>query len=203
VAEAQSRRVLIAEDEALIRLDLREMLVEEGYDVVGEAGDGETAVRLAEELKPDLVILDIKMPIMDGLAAAEKIAGGRIAPVVILTAFSQRDLVERARAAGAMAYLVKPFQKSDLVPAVEIAVSRYAELSVLESEVATLTERLETRKVVERAKGQLMATYGMNEPQAFKWIQRTAMDHRMTMREVADRIIAETAGGNTTVIAES
>jgi two-component system, response regulator PdtaR len=203
VAEAQSRRVLIAEDEALIRLDLREMLVEEGYDVVGEAGDGETAVRLAEELKPDLVILDIKMPIMDGLAAAEKIAGGRIAPVVILTAFSQRDLVERARAAGAMAYLVKPFQKSDLVPAVEIAVSRYAELSVLESEVATLTERLETRKVVERAKGQLMATYGMNEPQAFKWIQRTAMDHRMTMREVADRIIAETAGGNSTVTAES
>jgi response regulator NasT len=203
VAEAQSRRVLIAEDEALIRLDLREMLVEEGYDVVGEAGDGETAVRLAEELKPDLVILDIKMPIMDGLAAAEKIAGGRIAPVVILTAFSQRDLVERARAAGAMAYLVKPFQKSDLVPAVEIAVSRYAELSVLESEVATLTERLETRKVVERAKGQLMATYNMNEPQAFKWIQRTAMDHRMTMREVADRIIAETAGGNSAVTAES
>jgi AmiR/NasT family two-component response regulator len=199
----QSRRVLIAEDEALIRLDLREMLVEEGYDVVGEAGDGETAVRLAEELKPDLVILDIKMPIMDGLAAAEKIAGGRIAPVVILTAFSQRDLVERARAAGAMAYLVKPFQKSDLVPAVEIAVSRYAELSQLESEVATLTDRLETRKVVERAKGQLMATYGMNEPQAFKWIQRTAMDHRMTMREVADRIIAETAGGNTTVTPES
>jgi AmiR/NasT family two-component response regulator len=203
VAEVQSRRVLIAEDEALIRLDLREMLVEEGYDVVGEAGDGETAVRLAEELKPDLVILDIKMPIMDGLAAAEKIAGGRIAPVVILTAFSQRDLVERARAAGAMAYLVKPFQKSDLVPAVEIAVSRYAELSQLESEVATLTDRLETRKVVERAKGQLMATYGMNEPQAFKWIQRTAMDHRMTMREVADRIIAETAGGNSTVTAES
>jgi AmiR/NasT family two-component response regulator len=203
VAEAQSRRVLIAEDEALIRLDLREMLVEEGYDVVGEAGDGETAVRLAEELKPDLVILDIKMPIMDGLAAAEKIAGGRIAPVVILTAFSQRDLVERARAAGAMAYLVKPFQKSDLVPAVEIAVSRYAELSALESEVGTLTERLETRKVVERAKGQLMATYGMNEPQAFKWIQRTAMDHRMTMREVADRIIAETAGGNAPVTSES
>ncbi len=203
MAEAQSRRVLIAEDEALIRLDLREMLVEEGYDVVGEAGDGETAVRLAEELKPDLVIMDIKMPIMDGLAAAEKIAGARLAPVVILTAFSQRDLVERARAAGAMAYLVKPFQKSDLVPAVEIAVSRFAELAVLEEEVATLTDRLETRKVVERAKGQLMATYSMNEPQAFKWIQRTAMDHRMTMREVADRIIAETAGGNSTVTPES
>ena len=203
MAEAQSRRVLIAEDEALIRLDLREMLVEEGYDVVGEAGDGETAVRLAEELKPDLVIMDIKMPIMDGLAAAEKIAGARLAPVVILTAFSQRDLVERARAAGAMAYLVKPFQKSDLVPAVEIAVSRFAELAVLEEEVATLTERLETRKVVERAKGQLMATYAMNEPQAFKWIQRTAMDHRMTMREVADRIITETATGNSTVTPES
>ncbi|MDG4765458.1 response regulator [Solwaraspora sp. WMMD406] len=193
-AGAERRRVLIAEDEALIRLDLAEMLVEEGYDVVGEAGDGETAVRLAEELKPDLVILDIKMPIMDGLAAAERIAGGRIAPVVILTAFSQRDLVERARAAGAMAYLVKPFQKSDLVPAIEIALSRYAELSALESEVAGLTDRLETRKVVERAKGMLMTSYGMTEPQAFKWIQRMAMDHRMTMRDVAERILAETPG---------
>jgi len=192
VTEAVSRRVLIAEDEALIRLDLREMLVEEGYDVVGEAGDGETAVQLTEDLNPDLVILDIKMPIMDGLAAAEKIAGSRLAPVVILTAFSQRDLVERARAAGAMAYLVKPFQKSDLVPAIEVALSRFAELAQLEAEVATLTDRLETRKAVERAKGQLMAAYGMTEPQAFKWIQRTAMDHRMTMREVADRIIAET-----------
>ena len=192
MTEAVSRRVLIAEDEALIRLDLREMLVEEGYDVVGEAGDGETAVQLTEGLKPDLVILDIKMPIMDGLAAAEKIAGSRLAPVVILTAFSQRDLVERARAAGAMAYLVKPFQKSDLVPAIEVALSRFSELTQLEAEVATLTDRLETRKAVERAKGQLMAAYGMTEPQAFKWIQRTAMDHRMTMREVADRIIAET-----------
>lgn len=193
-AGAERRRVLIAEDEALIRLDLAEMLVEEGYDVVGEAGDGETAVRLAEELKPDLVILDIKMPIMDGLAAAERIAGGRIAPVVILTAFSQRDLVERARAAGAMAYLVKPFQKSDLVPAIEIALSRYSELAALESEVAGLTDRLETRKVVERAKGMLMTSYGMTEPQAFKWIQRMAMDHRMTMRDVAERILAESAG---------
>jgi two-component system, response regulator PdtaR len=194
VAEVHSRRVLIAEDEALIRLDLREMLIEEGYDVVGEAGDGETAVRLAEDLKPDLVILDIKMPIVDGIAAAEKIAGARIAPVVILTAFSQRDLVERARAAGAMAYLVKPFQKSDLVPAIEIAISRFAEVSALESEVASLTDRLETRKAIERAKGMLMTSYGMSEPQAFKWIQRTAMDHRLTMREVAERIIIESPG---------
>ena len=196
-AGAVRRRVLIAEDEALIRLDLAEMLGEEGYEVVGEAGDGETAVRLAEELKPDLCIFDIKMPIMDGLAAAEKVAGPRIAPVIILTAFSQRDLVERARAAGAMAYLVKPFQKSDLVPAIEIALSRHAEVAALEAEVAGLSDRLETRKAVERAKGALMTQYGMTEPQAFKWIQRTAMDHRMTMREVADRILAESqeAGG--------
>ena len=196
-AGAERKRVLIAEDEALIRLDLAEMLVEEGYDVVGEAGDGETAVRLTQELKPDLVILDIKMPILDGLGAAERIAEHRIAPVVILTAFSQRELVERARAAGAMAYLVKPFQKSDLVPAIEIALSRYAELTTLESEVAGLTERLETRKSVERAKGALMTQYAMTEPQAFKWIQRTAMDHRMTMREVADRIIVEQAENET------
>jgi response regulator NasT len=142
-------------------------------------------------LRPDLVILDIKMPIMDGLAAAEKIAGGRIAPVVILTAFSQRDLVERARGAGAMAYLVKPFQKTDLVPAIEIALSRFTELAALEAEVASLGERLETRKIVERAKGTLMAAFNMTEPESFKWIQRTAMDHRLTMKEVAERIIAE------------
>jgi two-component system, response regulator PdtaR len=191
VTEGQSRRVLIAEDEALIRLDLREMLVEEGYDVCGEAGDGEEAVALAARLRPDLVILDIKMPILDGLAAAEKIAGERIAPVVILTAFSQRDLVERARAAGAMAYLVKPFQKSDLVPAIEIAISRYAELHALEAEVASLADRLETRKIVERAKGTLMSAFSMSEPESFKWIQRAAMDNRLTMKEVAERIIAE------------
>ena len=195
MTEVQSRRVLIAEDEALIRLDLREMLIEEGYEVVGEAGDGEAAVRLAEDLKPDLCIFDIKMPIMDGLAAAEKIAETRIAPVVILTAFSQRDLVDRARAAGAMAYLVKPFQKSDLVPAIEIALSRFAELQALEHEVANLTERLETRKLVERAKGTLMTAFGMTEPDAFKWIQRAAMDNRMTMKEVADKIIAENLSG--------
>jgi response regulator NasT len=190
---AVRRRVLIAEDEALIRLDLAEMLVEEGYEVVGEAGDGETALRLAEQLRPDLVILDIKMPIMDGLAAAEKIAEAHLAPVVVLTAFSQRDLVERARAVGAMAYLVKPFQKSDLVPAIEIALSRFAEVSALAAEVAGLTERLETRKTVERAKGALMTRYGMTEPQAFRWIQRAAMDHRLGMREVSERIIAETS----------
>jgi AmiR/NasT family two-component response regulator len=195
VTEVQSRRVLIAEDEALIRLDLREMLIEEGYDVCGEAGDGEAAVRLAEDLKPDLCIFDIKMPIMDGLAAAEKIAESRIAPVVILTAFSQRDLVDRARAAGAMAYLVKPFQKSDLLPAIEIALSRFAELQALEHEVANLTDRLETRKLVERAKGTLMTAFNLTEPDAFKWIQRAAMDNRMTMKEVADKIIAENLPG--------
>src|ERR671913_2653132 len=190
VGEVERRRVLIAEDEALIRLDLREMLIEEGYDVVGEAGDGETAVRLAEDLSPDLVILDIKMPIMDGLAAAERIAGGRIAPVVILTAFSQRDLVERAREAGAMAYLVKPFQKKDLVPTIEMATSRFAEIVALEQEVGGLHERLEARKVVERAKGVLMTEHGMTEPEAFRWIQRTAMDRRTTMRAVADAVLA-------------
>jgi response regulator NasT len=195
VTEVSARRVLIAEDEALIRLDLREMLVEEGYDVCGEAGDGEAAVRLAEDLKPDLCIFDIKMPIMDGLAAAEKIAESRLAPVVILTAFSQRDLVDRARAAGAMAYLVKPFQKSDLVPAIEIALSRFAELQALEHEVANLTDRLETRKLVERAKGTLMTAFNMTEPDAFKWIQRAAMDNRMTMKDVADKIIAENLAG--------
>jgi two-component system, response regulator PdtaR len=189
-AGADRRRVLIAEDEALIRLDLAEMLQEEGYDVVGEAGDGETAVRLAEDLKPDLVIMDIKMPIMDGLAAAERIAGGRIAAVVILTAFSQRDLVERARAAGAMAYLVKPFTKADLLPAIEIAVSRYAEIHALENEVDDLTDRLEARKLVERAKGVLQSERGMSEPEAFRWIQKTSMDKRLSMRAVAEAILA-------------
>jgi two-component system, response regulator PdtaR len=184
------RRVLLAEDEALIRLDLKEMLQEEGYDVVGEVGDGESAVRSAEQLRPDLVILDVKMPGMDGITAAERIAGSRIAPVVILTAFSQRDLVERARDAGAMAYLVKPFQKRDLMPAIEMAVSRHAEIVSLESEVTTLGERLEARKIVERAKGVLQAEHGLSEPEAFRWIQRTSMNRRSTMRSVAEAIIA-------------
>lgn len=184
-----ARRVLVAEDEALIRLDLVEMLREEGYDVVGEAADGQEAVELATSLRPDLIIMDVKMPRRDGIDAAREIAGERLAPVVILTAFSQRDLVERARDAGAMAYLVKPFSKADLVPAVELAASRFAELTALEGEVADLSERLETRKVVERAKGALMESQALTEPQAFRWIQRAAMDRRTTMRAVAQAVL--------------
>lgn len=184
-----TRRVLVAEDEALIRLDLVEMLREEGYEVAGEAADGEQAVALAGELRPDLVIMDVKMPRMDGIDAATMIARERIAPVVMLTAFSQRELVERARDAGAMAYLVKPFAKHDLVPAIELAVSRFAELHALENEVAGLTERLETRKVIERAKGLLMSKQGLSEPEAFRWIQRTAMDRRTTMKAVAEAVL--------------
>jgi response regulator NasT len=187
--EKSGPRVVLAEDEALIRLDLAEMLAEEGYEVVGEAGDGERAVALAEDLRPDLVVMDVKMPKLDGISAASKIAEQRIAPVVILTAFSQRDLVERARDAGAMAYLVKPFDKSDLVPAIEMARSRFAELRQLESEVADLSERLETRKVVDRAKGVLQEALGISEPDAFRWIQKTAMDLRLSMRDVADGVV--------------
>ncbi|WP_405151572.1 response regulator [Sphaerisporangium sp. NBC_01403] len=188
------RRVVIAEDEALIRLDLKEMLEEEGYAVVGEAGDGESAVKLALEQRPDLVILDVKMPILDGISAAERIVSERVAPCLILTAFSQRDLVERARDAGAMAYLVKPFTKSDLVPAIEMAVSRHEEIAALEREVSTLGERLETRKLVERAKGLLMAEHGWTEPQAFRWIQKASMDRRMSMRQVAQAVVQEAQG---------
>lgn len=184
-----TKRVLIAEDEALIRLDLKEMLEEEGYSVVGEAGDGERAVELAREHRPDLVILDVKMPKLDGISAAEKIAEESIAPVLMLTAFSQRDLVERARDAGAMAYLVKPFSKSDVVPAIEMAVSRFTELKALEREIADLNQRLETRKLVDRAKSVLQTHYGLTEPAAFRWIQKTSMDRRMSMQQVAQAVI--------------
>jgi two-component system, response regulator PdtaR len=188
------RSVVIAEDEALIRMDLAEMLNEEGYDVVAQVGDGAKAVELAETLRPDLVILDVKMPVLDGITAAERIASQRIAPVVILTAFSQRDLVERARDAGAMAYLVKPFSKSDLVPAIEMAVSRFAELTLLEGEVADLQDRLETRKAVDRAKSVLQQQLQLSEPEAFRWIQKTAMDLRLSMRQVADGVVTHGPG---------
>ncbi len=188
-------RVVVAEDETLIRLDLVEMLGELGYEVVGEAGDGESAVRLAEEHRPDLVMLDVKMPVLDGISAAERIAGARVAPVVMLTAFAQRELVERARDAGAMAYLVKPFTQDDLVPAIELAVSRFAEITTLEAEVADLGERLETRKRVERAKALLQRTYALSEADAFRWMQKSAMDRRLSMREVADVVLAEVGSG--------
>ncbi|KAA1399690.1 ANTAR domain-containing response regulator [Aeromicrobium ginsengisoli] len=182
-------RVVIAEDEALIRLDLAEMLAEEGYVVVGQAGDGEQAIELAMEHRPDLVVMDVKMPKLDGIAAASQIAQARIAPVVMLTAFSQRELVERARDSGAMAYLVKPFTKSDLVPAIEMAMSRFAEIRTLEHEVGDLTDQLATRKAIERAKGLLQEALSISEPEAFRWIQRTAMDLRLTMQQVAQGVI--------------
>jgi two-component system, response regulator PdtaR len=187
---SETIRVLIAEDEALIRLDLKEMLEEEGYSVVAEVGDGQQAVDRAQELRPDLVILDIQMPVLDGLSAAEQIASSRVAPVIVLTAFSQRELVERARDAGAMAYLVKPFSKNDLVPAIEVARARFAEMTALDGEVRTLEERLETRKIVEQAKGRLMEQQGLTEAEAFRWIQRTAMNQRRSMKALAQSIIA-------------
>ena len=187
-------RVVVAEDEALIRLDVVEMLTEEGYDVVGQAGDGEAAVALTTELRPDLVVMDVKMPKLDGISAAEKIAADRIAPVVMLTAFSQRELVDRAREAGAMAYVVKPFGKADLIPAIEIARARFSEIKAVEAEVEDLTERLESRKAVDRAKGMLQTGLGLTEPEAFRWIQKTAMDLRKSMREVAEGVIEHGAG---------
>jgi two-component system, response regulator PdtaR len=194
-AEKQIKRVVIAEDEALIRMDLAEMLEEEGYAVVGQAGDGETAVKLAAEHRPDLVILDVKMPVLDGISAAERIGAEKIAPVLMLTAFSQRELVERARDAGAMAYLVKPFSKADLVPAIEMATSRYEQLRALETEVADLAQRFETRKLIDRAKGLLQTQLGLTEPEAFRWVQKTSMDRRLTMREVAQAVIDGASGG--------
>ena len=182
-----SKRILIAEDETLIRMDLAEMLRENGYEVVGEATNGEEAVALANELKPDLAILDVKMPKLDGITAAETIM--KISPVLMLTAFSQKDLVERALDAGVMAYVVKPFTIDDLIPAIEIATARHAQMIALQSEIADLTERLETRKLVDRAKGILMQAMKLSEPDAFKWIQRTAMDKRVSMKQVAEAVI--------------
>ena len=186
-----SVRILVAEDEALIRMDLIEMLQEAGYTVCAEATNGEEAIALANEHKPDLCILDVKMPILDGISAAEKIIS--IAPVLMLTAFSQRELVERARDAGVMAYVVKPFSISDLVPAIEIAMSRHQQMRSLAEEVADLQERLETRKIIDRAKGILMKALNLSEPEAFTWIQRAAMDRRLTMKEVAQAVISPEA----------
>ena len=189
--EQKTVRILVAEDEALIRMDLVEMLREAGYDVVAEAADGAQAIELAQLHKPDLAILDVKMPVLDGISAAEKIID--IAPVLMLTAFSQRELVERARDAGVMAYVVKPFSIGDLVPAIEIAISRHMQMRSLAAEVADLHERLETRKLIDRAKGILMQALNLSEPEAFSWIQRAAMDRRLTMKEVAQAVISPDA----------
>ncbi|MGV3758906.1 MAG: ANTAR domain-containing response regulator [Actinomycetota bacterium] len=185
-----STRVVIAEDEAIIRLDLKETLQEEGYEVVGETGRGDEAVELVRQLTPDLAILDIKMPGMDGLSAAREISADRKSAVLILTAFSQRDLIEQARDAGALAYLVKPFQKSELIPAVEVALGRFREMQALADQNTTLEEQLETRKVVDRAKGILMDDHALSEGDAFSWIQKRAMQDRATMRSVAEQVIA-------------
>ena len=182
-------RVVIAEDEAIIRLDLKELLEEEGYEVVGETGRGDEAIELARELEPDLVILDIKMPGTDGLSAARHISGERIAAVVILTAFSQRDLIEQATEAGAYAYLVKPFQKSDLIPAVEVALSRHAELTALERDAGDLAERLEARKIIDRAKGRLMDERGLSEQEAWRFLQQQAMSNRVKVHDIARRVV--------------
>jgi response regulator NasT len=184
-------RILVAEDETLIRMDLVEMLTEAGYEVIAQATNGEEAIELAIEHKPDLAILDVQMPVLDGISAAEKIIA--IAPVLMLTAFSQRELVDRARDAGVMAYVVKPFTISDLVPAIEIAVSRHTQMRSLAGEVADLHDRLETRKIIDRAKGILMKALNLTEPEAFSWIQRAAMDRRITMKEVAEAVISPSA----------
>jgi len=187
----KSIRILVAEDEALIRMDLVEMLQEAGYEIVAQATNGEEAIALATEHQPDLAILDVKMPVLDGISAAEKIIS--IAPVLMLTAFSQRELVDRARDAGVMAYVVKPFTIGDLVPAIEIAISRHTQMKSLVEEVADLHERLETRKIIDRAKGILMKALNLSEPEAFSWIQRAAMDRRLTMKEVAHAVISPEA----------
>ena len=188
-----ARRAVVAEDEALIRMDVVETLTEAGFEVVGEAGDGERAVELATELKPDVVVMDVKMPVLDGISAAEKLSKAHIAPVVLLTAFSQKELVERATEAGALAYVVKPFTPNDLLPAIEIALARYEQIITLEAEVADMVERFETRKLVDRAKGLLNEKMGLTEPEAFRWIQKASMDRRLTMQDVAKAIIEQLA----------
>jgi AmiR/NasT family two-component response regulator len=188
-----ARTVVVAEDESLIRIDIVETLTDNGFIVVGEAADGEAAIALAREHRPDLVVMDVKMPLMDGISAAEILTKEKIAPVVLLTAFSQRELVERASEAGALAYVVKPFTPNDLIPAIEIALSRAQQISALEDEVADIAERLETRKVLDRAKGILNDTMGLTEPEAFRWIQKASMDRRLTMREVAQTVIDQLA----------
>ncbi len=192
-APVAPRRVVVAEDESLIRLDIVEILRDNGFDVVGEAGDGETAVALATELRPDVVVMDVKMPQLDGISAAERHAKNHIAPVVLLTAFSQKELVERASEAGALAYVVKPFTPSDLLPAIEIALSRFQQIVTLEAEVADMVERFETRKLVDRAKGLLNEKMGLSEPEAFRWIQKASMDRRLTMHDVSQAIIEQLA----------
>ena len=187
--EETGLRAVVAEDEILIRLDLVEVLTGAGYRVVAEAGDGRAAVEAVREHRPDIVVMDVKMPVMDGIAAAGEIAGERLAPVVMLTAFSQREVVERARTAGAMAYVVKPFTEADLVPAIELAVARFDELRSLEAEVRDLGDRLETRKIVDRAKALLQERMRLTEAESFRWIQKTSMDRRLTMREVAQAVI--------------
>ena len=188
-----AKRAIVAEDESLIRIDVVETLRDNGFEVIAEAADGEKAVALAEELKPDLVVMDVKMPLMDGISAAEILTKKKIAPVVLLTAFSQRELVERASEAGALAYVVKPFTPNDLIPAIDIALGRYAQIQALEEEVADMAERLETRKVLDRAKGILNNTMGLTEPEAFRWIQKASMDRRLTMKEVAQTVIDQLA----------
>ena len=194
--EQVAPRIIVAEDEAIIRMDLIEMLREAGYNVIGEAANGREAISLARHLKPDLAILDVKMPEIDGISAAELIVSERLAAVLMLTAFSQRELVERARDAGAMAYLVKPFSISDLTPAIEMALGRYAQIQALEAEVGELGERLEARKLVDRAKGVLMANLGISEPEAFKWIQKAAMDQRSSMSAVSEGVLAHYRPGS-------
>jgi len=190
------RRVVVAEDESLIRMDIVETLRDNGFDVVGEAGDGEAAVALAKELRPDLVVMDVKMPKLDGISAADQLNKEHIAPVVLLTAFSQKELVERATEAGALAYVVKPFTPNDLLPAVEIALSRWAQIVALENEVADLSERFETRKIVDIAKGILNEKMGLTEPEAFRWIQKASMDRRLTMKDVAITIVEQLGTNN-------